>query len=138
VSKKLGRNFIGVERDKNYIKIAQKRIDAVKIADKASLAVEKPKPARIPFGSLLESGLLKPGQILYYAKDRTPARILANGHLKCGELIGSIHAVAKELSNGAPANGWDSWLYKENGRLKVIDELRERIRKLTENEHPLT
>ncbi len=98
----------------------------------SSLTVEKPKPARIPFGSLLENGLLKPGQNLYFAKDRTPARILANGHLKYGELVGSIHAMARELSNGAPANGWDSWLYKENGKLKVIDELREGIRRLKE------
>ncbi|MBI5946101.1 MAG: site-specific DNA-methyltransferase [Chloroflexi bacterium] len=130
VAKKLGRHYIGIERDKKYIKVAQKRIDEVKIAPDGSLTVEKPKPARIPFGSLLENGLLKPGQNLYFAKDRTPARILANGHLKCRELVGSIHAVARELSNGAPANGWDSWLYKENGKLKVIDELREGIRRL--------
>jgi len=127
VAKKLGRSFIGIERDKKYIKVAQKRIAATQPADRESLAVQNPKSARIPFGSLLENGLLNPGQILYFAKDRTPARILANGHLKCGEIVGSIHKVAKELSNGAPANGWDSWLYKENGKLKMVDELRKKL-----------
>ena len=128
VAKKLGRNFIGIERDKKYIKVAQKRIDAIIPASNESLAVEKPRIARVPFGNLLESGLLSPGQTLYFAKNNKSAHILANGHLKCGEIVGSIHKVAKELSNGAPVNGWDSWFYKENGKLKVIDELRERIR----------
>src|ERR671918_2959630 len=68
VAKKLGRNWIGIERDKKYIKVAQKRIDAVKKAQQDTIQVEKRKQVRIPFGALLENGLLKPGQILYFAK----------------------------------------------------------------------
>ena len=129
VAKKLGRDWIGIERDKKYIKIAQKRIDAVQTADQASLQVEKRKQARVPFGSLLENGMLQPGQTLYFAKNSTRAKILANGHLRCGKLTGSIHGVAKSLMNDAPANGWDVWFYKdENGNKIVIDELREKLR----------
>src|SRR5689334_4324728 len=69
VAKKLGRNWIGIERDKKYIKVAQRRIDAVQTADEESLNVEKRKQARIPFGALLENGLLQPGQSLYFAKN---------------------------------------------------------------------
>jgi modification methylase len=129
VAKKLGRHWIGIERDKKYVKIAQKRIHAVQEADAEVLHVEKRKQARIPFGALLENGLLQPGQILYFARSGIRAKILSNGHLRCGKITGSIHFVAKVLMNGAPANGWDLWLYKdENGNKILIDKLREKLR----------
>jgi site-specific DNA-methyltransferase (adenine-specific) len=132
VAKRLGRNWIGIERDKKYIKVAQKRIEAVQRADEAAINVEKRKPARVPFGALLENGLLQPGQILYFAKNGTKAKILSNGHIKCGDAIGSIHGVAKSLMGDAPANGWDLWFYEDEGGKKiVIDELRKKIRKHT-------
>jgi DNA modification methylase len=134
VAKKLGRHFIGLERDKKYVKLAQKRIDAVMVADEESLTVNPPKPKRVPFGNLVESGLLEVGQTLYFAKNRVKAKVLANGHLKCGEITGSIHAVAKSLT-GAPSNGWDLWLFKDkDGKQKPIDVLRQIIR-LNDN-HP--
>ncbi len=129
VAKKLGRNFIGIERDKKYIKVAQKRIDAVEVSPAEALTLtDKRNQARVPFGALVENDLLKVGQKLYFAKGHRAAIILSNGHIKCGKIVGSIHSVAKELSN-APANGWDVWLYKENGTFKVIDELRQKISK---------
>ncbi len=129
VAKKLGRNWIGIERDKRYIKIAQKRIDAVQEVNEEALHVEKRKQARVPFGTLIENGLLQPGQTLYFAKNGVRAKILSNGHLQCGKIIGSIHFVAKSLMDGAPANGWDVWFYKdESGKKIVIDELREKLR----------
>lgn len=132
VAKKLGRKWIGIERDKKYIKVAQQRIDAVQRADEDALAVEKRKPARVPFGALLENGLLRPGQTLYFAKNGTKAKVLSNGHLRCGAITGSIHSVARALSDNAPANGWDVWYYKDNGGTKVpINELREKIRALS-------
>jgi DNA modification methylase len=132
VAQKLGRNWIGIERDKRYIKVAQKRIDAVQSADQEALHVEKRKQARVPFGALLENGLLHPGQTLYFARNGIRAKILSNGHLHCGDLTGSIHAVAKSLMGNAPANGWDLWFYKdESGKKTAIDELRERLRSTT-------
>jgi len=132
VAKKLGRNWIGIERDKKYISVAQKRIDAAAESDSEAINVEQPKQARVPFGALLESGILNPGQSLFFAKGKVRAKILSNGHLKCGELTGSIHGVAKALMNGAPVNGWDMWFYKdENGNKIVINELREKIRSQT-------
>jgi modification methylase len=127
VAKKLGRNWIGIERDKRYIRVAQKRIDVVQSADEEAIHVEKRKQARVPFGTLVENGLLHPGQNLYFAKNGKRAKILSNGHIKCGEVTGSIHAVARALMNGAPANGWDLWFYKdESGKKIVIDELRKK------------
>ncbi len=130
VAKKLGRHFIGIERDKKYIKVAQKRIDAITAADEASLDVATRKEKRIPFGALLENGLLLPGQKLYFAKGGRMAKVLANGHIRCGKLTGSIHMLARALLDGAPANGWDLWLYNdENGERHTLDALRQVIRK---------
>jgi modification methylase len=129
VAKKLGRNWIGIERDKKYAKIAQKRIDGIQRVDEEAIHVEKRRPARVPFGALLENGLLQPGQILYFAKDDIRAKVLSNGHLRCRDMTGSIHGVAKSLMDSAPANGWDLWFYKdESGKKIVINELRERLR----------
>lgn len=129
VAKKLGRNWIGIERDKKYIKAAQERIEATQRVDEEALNVEKRKQTRIPFGTLLENGLLQPGQTLYFARNGTKAKILSNGHIRCGKITGSIHGVAKSLMGNAPANGWDVWFYEdESGKKIVIDELREKLR----------
>ncbi len=130
VARKLGRHFIGIERDEGYIKIAQERIAAVEPAPEAAINLpELRRQPRVPFGTLLEAGMLQPGQRLYFAKDESViATILANGQIQCGSLIGSIHAIAKSLFDGAPANGWDNWLYENNGKRFVIDTLRQIIR----------
>ena len=129
VAKKLGRNWIGIEQDKKYVKVAQKRIDAVTEADSEALKVEKPKQARVPFGALIESGYLSVGQSLFFAKDGTRAKILSNGHIKCGDVTGSIHGVAKALMNGAPVNGWDVWYYKDKkDKRHILDDLRKKYR----------
>ncbi|HEX5809687.1 MAG TPA: site-specific DNA-methyltransferase [Anaerolineales bacterium] len=129
VAKKLGRNWIGIEQDRKYVRLAQERIEAVEPADGEALHVEKRKQVRIPFGTLLENGLLHPGQTLYFAKNGTRAKILSNGHIRCGKITGSIHGVAKALSNNAPANGWDLWFYKNTQGEKIsINDLRERLR----------
>jgi modification methylase len=131
VAKKLGRRWFGIERDKKYVKVAQKRIDEV-LATPAEVLIlsEKRKQARVPFGALVESGYLQPGQSLFFMKNGHRAKILSNGHIKCGDVTGSIHYVARSLMNGAPANGWDVWYYKdESGKKTVIDELRDKLRK---------
>jgi modification methylase len=131
VAKKLHRHWLGIERDPAYIKIARERIAAVEPI--APDAVELPEPRRerrIPFGSLLEAGLLQPGQTLWFGRNQSVlATILADGHLRCGETTGSIHAMARALSHDAPANGWDLWLYEsEDGERRPIDQLRNLLR----------
>lgn len=130
VAKKLGRRWIGIERDGKYLQLARERIAAVEPAPAGALVANNPRTEkRIPFGALLEAGLLQPGQTLFFARDGRPATVLASGHLLCGEHTGSIHAVAKALAQ-APCNGWDLWLYQdEHGQKHVIDTLREIIRK---------
>ena len=135
VAKKLGRHFIGIELEDSYIKIARERIAAVETAPDSTLFIQEPRRMpRIPFGSLLEAGLLQPGQKLYFAKDESvTATILSNGQLQCGSLIGSIHAVARSLFGGVPPNGWKCWLYAIDDKKILIDTLRQVIQ--TEKDH---
>jgi modification methylase len=109
--------------------VAKRRIETVSAADKESLDVSPPKPPRVPFGNLVESGMLKVGQTLFFAHGSVRAKVLANGHIKCKDEVGSIHAIAKSLT-GAPSNGWDMWLYEDvSGKKLPINHLREEIRK---------
>ena len=130
VAKMLRRNWIGIEREKKYIRAAQERIEKTTPVPLESLYSEDHRrQKRIPFGLLIESGLLSPGQRLWSKKGDAEATILSNGKIKCGDRIDSIHGMAKALTK-LPANGWDFWLYEEpEGIKKSIDELRNRIRK---------
>jgi DNA modification methylase len=131
VAKKMGRHFIGIERDEGYIKTAQERIAAIEpVPDVVIKLQEQRNQPRVPFGALLEAGLLQPGQSLYFVKDESiVATILANGHLQCQNMTGSIHSIATSLFNGAPANGWECWLYIEEGEKSVINTLRQIIQR---------
>jgi site-specific DNA-methyltransferase (adenine-specific) len=135
VAKKLHRRWIGVERDARYIEVAQARIDAIAPApfDAPVFALpnRRDRP-RIPFGALLEHGLLQPGRMLFFGKHSShSATVLANGQLRHGDLVGSIHEVAKAIQ-GAPCNGWEHWYYLDDstGERFSIDTLRERVRAL--------
>jgi DNA modification methylase len=130
VAKFLGRQFIGIEREEGYIKIAKERIAAVKTAPVESLTIPNLHFQKsIPFSMLLEAGFLKPGQNLYFFQDGVTATILVDGHIQCGKINGSIHAVAKQLSNGAPANGWDCWLIEdEKGERVPLNIMRQKAR----------
>jgi modification methylase len=134
VAKKLHRHWIGIERDETYVRVANERLNAVQppLFDEEIFVFEnKRSRPRVPFGRLLERGLLQPGQVLYLGpRGEAQARILADGSLKWNSFNGSIHQVASRIKN-APCNGWEYWYYEDpgTGQRRVIDELRERIRR---------
>lgn len=129
VARKLGRHYIGIEQDPGYIQVAKDRIEMIEPAPPSSLDLPNPrKQKRIPFSTLLEAGILLPGQKLFFIKGDHSATILADGSIRCGDLTGSIHGVAKGLLN-TPANGWECWLYEdEAGDRLSIDNLRRKVR----------
>lgn len=138
VAKRLGRRWLGIERDAGYAALARARIDAVTPLDAAAQA-QTPEPRRrprLPFGALLEAGLLQPGQRLLFDRrlDRA-ATLRVDGTLAHGDLTGSIHQLARML-RCAPCNGWDHWWYTDTstGDLRPIDTLRQRL--LAERESP--
>jgi modification methylase len=134
MAKLLNRHWIGIEKDARYIKIAEKRIADLSVDTMNSIflsvGISKYKEKRIPFGSLLEAGLLKPGQALYFRGERDQlARIKANGHLVYNGFEGSIHQVSRKLTDGSPCNGWEYWFYEDKeGNLTPINTLREILR----------
>jgi modification methylase len=131
VAKRLGRRFIGIERDEAYAEAARTRIAAV--TPLASRSVEtvrgKRGEARIPFGALVEIGLIAPGTVLYDARARHEAEVRADGSIACQGAQGSIHKIGAHVQGAAACNGWTFWHYEAGGTLKPIDVLRERARR---------
>ncbi|MBQ7659178.1 MAG: site-specific DNA-methyltransferase [Alphaproteobacteria bacterium] len=130
VAKKLGRNFIGIEKDKNYVAGAQKRIDAVRSSCGDELSfTQKKKQARIPFGAVVEQGFLSPGNMLYDVKRSHAVMICCDGTVKGENVTGSIHQAGAALQNVEACNGWTYWYYEDtNHNLVCIDTIREKIR----------
>ena len=130
VAKKLGRKYFGVEKDKKYFQAAKQRInETLEIKDDYLdiLPNNKSKP-RVPFGSLIEMGLIKPGTTLFDVKKRYNAKIMVDGSLKCQKAEGSIHKVAAKIIGAESCNGWTYWHYVSGNDLKPIDNLREKLR----------
>ncbi len=130
VAKKLGRDYIGIEREKTYRDAATARIRAIKNIEEAEIlhAPSKREEPRIPFGTLIEQGLLKPGTVLTDAGQKHTAKIAADGNLVASSHRGSIHKVGAALQGAPSCNGWTFWHYKERGRMVPIDALRQRVR----------
>jgi modification methylase len=130
VARRLGRSFIGVERERGYADAAMARIAKVEPlpADALALPPEKRSEPRIPFLSVVEAGLLAPGAVLTDERRRYQAVVRADGSLALGDLVGSIHKIGA-LAQGLPAcNGWTFWHTGGGGALRPIDDLRKSIR----------
>jgi len=130
VAKRLGRHFIGIERDETYIEVARRRIAKVKRLDASSLKVTQSKRAepRVPFGQLVERQLLQPGDVLMSANGRHTAKVRADGTLVAADATGSIHKVGATLEGAPSCNGWTYWHFKRDGQPVPIDVLRQQIR----------
>ncbi len=129
VSKKLGRNYFGIENDKKYFFAAKNRINkTTKIEDNFLDTIEnnKSKP-RIPFGSLVELGIIKPGASLFDPKKKINAKIMADGSIKYKDSEGSIHKIAAKIMGTESCNGWTYWHYEINGSTVLIDSLRQKF-----------
>jgi len=130
VAKRLGRNFVGIEREQDYIDAASARIAAVEPLGKAELTVmtgKKSEP-RVAFNTLVESGLVRPGQVLTDAKRRWSAIIRADGTLAAGGDAGSIHRLGAKVQGLDACNGWTFWHFDDGKALRPIDDLRTVIR----------
>ena len=134
VAKRLHRKWIGFEKDIEYVSVAQDRIDAVspEDLDKAVFDVrgKRRKAPRVPFSSLLEFGLLQPGQKLFFRQRKEQAAVIKpDSRLVYGDQEGTIHQLGRVLANGHPCNGWDHWYFQtEDGDLAPIESLRQALR----------
>ncbi len=132
VAKKLGRHFIGCERDEIYIDAARARILAAEPMDDAAFSTPlgKRQEPRVAFASLVEAAMIPPGTMLFDQKRRHQAMVRADGAVALGDIVGSIHKIGA-LTQGLPAcNGWTFWHFERNGEKICIDELRARYREI--------
>ena len=130
VAKQLGRQFIGIERDPDYARAAEERIAKVVPLSSRSLETvpSKRTEPRVPFGTIIELGILKAGSPLFDQRRLIRAEVKADGSLAVPGLQGSIHRVGAEVQGKAACNGWTYWHFESHGKLKPIDLLRVRAR----------
>ncbi|MEO0465059.1 MAG: site-specific DNA-methyltransferase [Pseudomonadota bacterium] len=130
VAKALGRDYLGIEREAAYVTISRHRLRATTPLDPGALETMKSARTapRVPFGTLIEHGWLKPGERLFSRGRRHMARIRIDGSLSTGETTGSIHRVGAHLTQAPACNGWTFWHYEDHGKLAPIDLLRRRYR----------
>jgi modification methylase len=129
VAKRLGRRFIAIERDPDYAALAEERIAAVDPVAAPDLEMSSPREEpRVPFGSLIERGLVQPGEILFDARRRWTARVRADGTLISANAKGSIHRVGAEVQGAPACNGWAFWFVERDGKPVPIDMLRQQVR----------
>ena len=130
VAKRLGRHFVGIEREQSYIDAATTRIEAVEPLSDAATAVMGGKRAepRVAFVSLVESGLIAPGAQVSDAKRRWTASVRADGTLAMGGDAGSIHRLGAKVQGLEACNGWTFWHVEHQGAFKPIDDLRRIVR----------
>jgi modification methylase len=130
VARRLGRRFIGIEREAGYAALACARISEVEPLGEAQLLSIQSKRSepRVPFGALVERGLIPAGAVLCDASRRWTAKVRPDGTVISADAKGSIHQVAASVQGAASCNGWSFWHVERHGRLTPIDVLRQQIR----------
>ncbi|MBQ0752129.1 MAG: site-specific DNA-methyltransferase [Roseovarius sp.] len=129
VAKMLGRDYIGIEREAAYRVVAEKRLANIRKFDRDALQVTTSKRAepRVPFGQLIERGMLRPGEVLTSINGKA-AKVRADGTLVADGINGSIHQIGAHLEGAPSCNGWTYWCFKREGKVVPIDVLRQQIR----------
>jgi site-specific DNA-methyltransferase (adenine-specific) len=134
VALRLGRHYLGIESRAEYVALAQARLQGIEpesnLPDSLEVGDRRRSAPRVSVGSLIEAGLLRIGQALYFRGDRRQtARLRADGHLLLDGFEGSIHQAGRHLMGGSPCNGWEHWYFEdEAGGLRPLDELRDKRR----------
>ena len=130
VARALGRRFIGIEREEKYAAAALERIDNVEPLTPEALktTVGKRAEPRIPFGTLIERGLVKAGETLFDHTQRIAANVRADGSIASKNESGSIHKVGAQVQGAEACNGWTYWHIRRGPNLVPIDLLRQQVR----------
>jgi modification methylase len=127
VARRLGRRWIGIEREPAYVKVASERINSTLPLDESAMTgmADKRSAPRVAFGLLVESGLVAPGSVLTDSKRRWSATVRADGSIACNGHAGSIHQVGAALQSAPSCNGWMFWHVERGRGLQPLDALRQ-------------
>ncbi|MHA1686084.1 MAG: site-specific DNA-methyltransferase [Candidatus Heimdallarchaeaceae archaeon] len=128
VAKKLKRRFIGFERNETYVKAAQRRLEEIEPLDSKLLDYKvEQKPPKVPFGTLVEHGFIKPGDYLYSKDQKYKAIVKANGSIEYNGISGSIHKISARILNKTANNGWKFWYIRDKEKMISIDAIRRKF-----------
>jgi modification methylase len=127
VAKRLGRDWIGCERESNYREAAMERIEMALPLDESALATMQSKRTspKVAFGTLVETGWIAPGTRIADRKRRFTATVRADGSLVAGDATGSIHGLGAQLQGAPSCNGWTFWHLEHEGEVKPLDAIRQ-------------
>ena len=127
VAHRLGRRWIGIEREAAYVKVAKQRIRSTLPLDESAMqtVADKRSQPRVAFGLLVESGMVPAGSTLTDSRRRWSASVRADGSIACDSVSGSIHKVGASLQGAPSCNGWTFWHVEQGGALVAIDALRQ-------------
>jgi modification methylase len=128
VARRLGRLWIGIEREQRYVSVARERIDSTLELDESAMrtmASKKTQP-KVPFGALVETGMIEPGAVLTDSKRRWEARVGADASVELAGKLGSIHQIGAAAQGAPSCNGWTFWHVEQAGALVALDELRQK------------
>ena len=127
IAKRLGREWIGCEREESYRTVARARIEKELPLDESALTTMQSAKAapKVAFGALVENGFIKPGTQVFDKKRRWVAKVRADGSLAYEKLLGSIHQVGKDLQGAPSCNGWTFWYFEDEGLVKPLDAARQ-------------
>ena len=127
VAKRLGRQWIGCEREDFYRSVAEKRIAKELPLDESALTtMQSARTApKVAFGAVVEAGLIPPGTQVFDKKRRWIATVRTDGSLECGGKTGSIHSLGKDLQGAPSCNGWSFWHYETGGDVLPVDAARQ-------------
>ena len=130
VAKKLQRNFIGIEQDIEYVSLAKKRLKQTKVLNDEVVIMKKSRKdlPKVPFGELVEQGIIPPGAVLTDKKEKYKATVTVDGSLKINNISGSIHQVGATIQGLSNCNGWDFWHIKNKSTSILLDEVRDKYR----------
>ena len=130
MAKKLQRNFIGFEQDQDYIKLAKKRLKNIQPLSNEIVTMAKSRKdlPKVPFGELVEQGIIPPGAVLTDKKEHYKATVTIDGSIKIRNLSGSIHQVGAKIQGLPSCNGWDYWHHKDKSNFILLDDVRSNYR----------
>lgn len=132
VAKKLNRKSIGIEQEKEYIKISKKRLEGINKENFVNLRIvetEKESAVKVSMQQLIKSNYIKVSQIIYTKNKQHSAVILSDGNIKNCVGTGSIHKIGAMIKESESCNGWMFWYFENQGKLTLIDEYRKNYRR---------
>ena len=132
VAKRLGRNYIMIEREEVYCKYGTTRLEKVAYIDTPlANTVYDVKPPKVTMEKMIKAGFFHAGEPFYFKKGDAVATLNQDGKLKYQGVVIDMHSCAA-TAKGVKAkriNGFDYWYVMRGDQRIPIREVREEYRK---------